>query len=503
MSKTLTISGRPADLLRLGVLAGVCLFITSCIGTQHAEYSDDTVDVPDSYGDIEVDGEGLTGWCSDFGAQKLDTLVDRAFRDNLDIRRSFATLEEARASARQTLAQRFPNVSGEARYQRTEQPTLPDAIQDQIDNNQYSLTLAASYEVDLWGRIANQHQAAKLSARAARRDAEAMAITISSEVAAAYFDVVYNRAREDLLERQLDASQRYLELTQLRLAQGRSTALDVNQQRQQLQSLEGRLHQIEASRRAASHQLAVLVGEPPQTKLAGDRDQLPEMPPSPGAGVPTDLLEQRPDVRAAMLRLKAADKRTAAAVKSLLPSISISLSPGYQAAELAELFSSFLLQGSASLAQPIFDGGQRFAEIDAAEARAEQALYSFGQTLLTAMREVRDALVRQTAQADYIESLREQRNSAQQALNLARERYQRGTIDYLRVLSALQTLQDVEQTLLDARRQQFSNRLGLCRALGGDWTDDLDPPPGPTERHDQSASDDPDADDSSSSTPSE
>jgi NodT family efflux transporter outer membrane factor (OMF) lipoprotein len=467
------------------LILGSTLWLTGCLGTQYTQYTDDTAEVPDTYGDVAVDGESMSGWCSDFGVARLGDLVDRALRDNLDLRRSWARLKESKATARQALAARLPNANAEFGYSRTEQPSLPPQVD--IDNNQFSASLAASYEVDLWGRLADQHQATRLDARATRQDAEAMAITISSNVASAYFDLVYNRARRDLLKRQLESSQRYLELTQLRLAKGRSTALDVNQQRQQVQSIQGRLAQIEASRAAAAHQLAVLVGEPPQTEVAGDRTELPGMPPSPDAGVPSDLLQNRPDVRAAMLRLKAADKRTAAAVKSLLPSISISISPFYQATELAKLFESFFWRASATATQPLFDGGRRFADIDIAEARAEQALYSFGQTLLTAMQEVRDALVRQTQQAEYIDSLEEQRRTANQALKLARERYQRGNMDYLRVLTALQTLQDVETSLLDARRQQFTHRLSLCRAVGGDWTDDLDAPAGPEQRRENSS----------------
>ena len=464
----------------LRTLAGlVCVALLSapaCRTTNYAEKTDETVDVPDAWDGVDLEGPELAGWCSNFDAPTLDKLVDRVFTDNLTMRNSWARLRQAKAAARQAAGARWPRASAEASVSRTPFPSLPEGVE--VNELQYKLSAAASYEVDLWGRLANRHQAAKLDAAAARADAEAMAITLSSRVAELWVNLVYQRSLEDLLREQLETSRKFLKLTRLQFSKGSTNALDITQQQQQVESIEGRLETIEAQQKVLENQLAVLVGEPPQKEVTSTRAELPNLPPRPDPGIPGDLLEQRPDVQAAYLRLKAADKRTAAAAKAILPSISLSVSPFFQASSLASLFENLLLQGTAALSQTLFQGGAQLAEIEASEARAQAQLYNWGQTLLDAMEEVQSALVRETQQAKFIESLRDQLDTAEKSLRLARERYRNGAATYFRVLTALQSVQSAQQNLLDARRQQLGNRLTLCRALGGggDWTEDLEPP---------------------------
>lgn len=461
-------------LLALLALAGVVTVTTGCQTTKYSEKSDELVEMPDAYAGVEVDGEPMQGWCSDFNAPQLDTLVDRVFRDNMNMRSSWARLKQAEAAARQAGAGRWPMLNVDTSVSRQPFPSLPEGVD--VNELQYSVSSAASFEVDLWGRLANQHQAAKLDARAARADAEAMAISLSARVADVWFNLVYQRALERLLEDQMETSRKFLKLTRLRFSRGSAGALDITQQEQQVESLRSRLAGVRATQRVLEHQLSVLVGEPPQNDVTGQRTELPELPARPGAGVPADLLQNRPDVRAAYLRLKAADKRTAAAAKAMLPGLSLRISPFFQAGELAKLFEDLLLQASAALSQPLFQGGRNLAQVDAAEARAEAQLYSWGNTVLQAMQDVQDALVQETQQQRVLESLQKQMATARKSLRLARDRYRNGAATYFRVLTALQSVQSVEQNVLDARRRQLSNRLSLCRALGGSWTEDLKRP---------------------------
>lgn len=456
-------------------IAGMLLAVfgvAACSGTKYTDEADEVVEMPGAYKETDVDGEPLERWCSDFDAPQLEGLVDRAFESNMNLRQGWARLKQASAAARQAGAARWPTVTAEGSLRRVEQPSIPVEIQ----NSQINASVGASYEVDLWGRMADRHKAAKLDRRAARADVEAMAMSLTTQIAENWFNLVHQRARVDLLESQYDVSERFLELTLVRLARGTTTALDVNQQRQQLQSLEGQLETARAQQETAKHQLAVLLGKPPQKDVTGDRRQLPEVPERPGTGVPADLLQRRPDIRAEMLRLKAADKRTAAAVKSQYPSLRLSANIFSQAGNLDQFFEEFFWDAMAAASQPLFDGGRRFAEIDNAESRAEAQLYAYGQAVLEALREVEDALALEDAQAGLVESLREQVETSRQALTLARERYQRGAADYLRVLTSLRSLQSVEQSLLNARRQRLSHRVQLCRALGGTWTEALEDP---------------------------
>ncbi len=460
----------------VGVLVACSLWMLQCQGTKYAEKRSEVVDLPDAYDSAEVEKQSLDQWCSDFGAPKLESLVQRAFEDNLDLNTSWARLKRARAAARQAGARRWPNLMAEGSYSRTEQPTLPDRIRDQVDKSQYRASLGAQYELDLWGRMANLQRAAELDAAAARADAESMAISVTSRIATTWFNLVYFRAREDLLKEQIETSKRFLELTRLRFSRGRSTSADVEQQRQRVESLRGQLANLQAQQEQAEHQLAVLVGSPPTEDVSGPRRELPELPTQPAPGAPADLLERRPDVRAAMQRLEALDQRTAAAVKDQLPTVQLSFDLFSQTANIQEMFQDLFWSAMTSISQPVFDGGRRFAAIDEAEARAEAQLYQYGKTLLEALRDVEDALVAEKKQAAFIESLRTQLESAQQVLTLNRQRYGQGASNYLRVLDALQSLQSLEQQILDARRQQLSNRVQLCRALGGRWTRELETP---------------------------
>ena len=494
---------RRMPVLLAGLLAA-SVMVSSCESTKYAEKTDEVVEVPDRYQTPEVTGEPLDKWCTDFDSPELEQLVAQSYERNLDLKAAWARLQQAEAVARQQGAPLWPWLSadGSATHQKTdfgaqfggELPTggqqpgggqQPDGGGEETDFfdtsdsfTTYRTSLAASYEVDVWGKIRSRWQAAKLDALATRAQAESLAMTLTSQIAENWLDMVYQRERIDLIEEQIDTSEKFYELTLLRLSQGTATALDVTQQKQNLESLRGQLALARASEATARNQLAVLLGYAPQQDLGLERQQLPDLAPLPDPGVPAELLTRRPDVRAAMVRVEAADERIEAAVAEQLPQLQLSASLFLQANEIANLFDQLLYNLSASLSQPIFQGGRLRAQIDQTEAAGAEAVFSYAQTLLTAMREVQDALIVESRQGEFIESLRAQLAAAERALELARDRYRRGALDYLRVLDAIQSLQISQQNLLDARRQRLSTRIRLCRALGGTWTEELTPSEG-------------------------
>lgn len=463
----------------IAAVAGLALATASCHAEKKADEADEIVEVPDTYGDVAVDGVATEQWCSDFGESSLDRLVEQTWQQNLDLKAAWARLEQSEAVVRESQAPLWPQMSVSASVNRSKQfigniDTPPGVDLSSDATNTFSVGAAASYEIDIWGKYRKRARAAALDRDAARAAAESLAVTLTSQVAEAWFDVVAQRERIELLEGQIEISEDYLDLTEMRFERGFATGLDLTQQQQNLESLRGQLATAQSVLQTAEHRVAVLTGRPPGTDIDIGARQMPEMPALPAPGVPADLIEQRPDVRAAMLRLKAADQRTAAEVADLLPTLRLSANVQYQAEEIANLFESLFYSLGAEAAQSVFEGGRRRAQVDRSEAVAKELLYTYGQTLLGAMREVRDALVLEQQQTTFIESLEKQVDSADSALEVARERYRRGALSYLRVLNALQSLQQVERTLLDARRQQFSHRISLCRALGGSWTRDLE-----------------------------
>ena len=264
--------------------------------------------------------------------------------------------------------------------------------------------------------------------------------------------------------------------TRLRLSQGVATALDVNQQDQQLEGLQGQLVRIEGQQAIAANRLAVLLGKAPLDGPMVGTAVLPELPPLPSAGAPGALLQRRPDVRSAHLRLQSADARTASAARDKLPKLNLSASMFLQATELGNLVDTVFWAITGTLSQTVWQGGRKDAVQAQAEAAAKERLWAYAKVVVQAIADVHNALVLEGSQTAFLERLGSQKDKAQIALDLARERYRSGSLDYLRVLTSLQSVQQLEQGLVDARRQQLSNRISLCRALGGSWTTELSDP---------------------------
>lgn len=463
--------GTPAKIREYSLIIGVIAMIAATAGCSGATHTptdtSQVVDLPERYS-VSSEGEALTSWCSDFDTAELDGLIERALDANFTLRAGFARLEQARALARQAGALQWPQVDlqVQAGHART---FAPPPVGSQT-NDRYSASLPAAYEVDLWGRIGATANAAELDALAGRDEVEALAISIAAQVTEAWLDIVEQRALIDLLERQLATNEQFLQSIYRRMGYGVASAPDIYQQQQQVDAILARLELARAGLELSEQRLAVLLGDDPQARLAGQRAELPELPPPPAIGVPADLLDNRPDVRAARRRVEAADWRTAAAIADRLPSLRLTGSLSIQALTPETLLEELFWSIGAGLTQSLFDGGRRSAEVDRAEAVTLERLYTYAQTLLTAMQEVEGALVLERQQLAYIEALDRQYEGAVTSLELESDRYVHGLSDYLRVLVSLQATQRLEQARLEAQRQLLSYRVQLCRAVGGDWT---------------------------------
>jgi outer membrane protein TolC len=260
-----------------------------------------------------------------------------------------------------------------------------------------------------------------------------------------------------------------LELMTLRFRRGQVGATDVLQQRRLVESGRGALSLAGANLQVLRHQLAVLIGRSPRDAVDDAGAALIDPPPLPATGVPSDLLQQRPDLRAARAELAAAGARVGAAVAERFPRLSLSASLSTGGAETANLFTEWLGNLAANLVAPLLDGGRRGAVVDQREAQLEQAFQAYRGAVLTALQEVEDALVQERRQAEYLRSLAAQLELADTVLERTRDSYLSGQVDYLRVLEALTSQQSLQLELLAARSQLVLYRIDLCRALGGDW----------------------------------
>lgn len=226
---------------------------------------------------------------------------------------------------------------------------------------------------------------------------------------------------------------------------------------------------LEASIITISHQLALLLGRMPNDNKDLKPETLAELPPLPKTGLPADLIENRPDVRAALNRVRAADERVAVAVADRLPALRLTASAGYSNRDAADIFDDLLWNIAGNILAPVLDGGRRKAEADRAEAAMKEQLAVCGTVLLTAMREVEDALVNESKQNETIERQQEQHEAARQTLKYARFRYKSGLTEYLPVMTALNREQTLARIMVDTRQQRLSYRIQLQRALGSSW----------------------------------
>ena len=387
---------------------------------------------------------------------------------SFDLQAAWSRVEAADARARESGAYLMPRVDATLAGNELTFPSSGIVNQFLLQGAAFDASLAAGFEIDLWGRLRNREVAALLDAEASVQDLRSLAITMSSVLAEVWFGIVAERELIALLESQQQTSERFLELTQLRFGQGLGPAQDIGRQREQLLGLQGRIDLARGRLESLEFQLAVLLG-------SGERQTPAESPglgplletaAQPGLGVPAELVERRPDLLAARRRVEAADRRAAAAVKEWLPSLSLNALLTGRALEIVDVLDDLVRQIGGAASQALYGGGGRRARIDQAYAAAEESLYLYAQSLVNAVGEVQTALSVGRSNRELVANLQARLREARRVLLLTSESYREGATDYLNVLTALLSQQGLEQALIDARRQQLASRLQLCRALG-------------------------------------
>lgn len=405
-------------------------------------------------------------WWVALGDKRLNALVEESLRGNFSLRRAWDRLQQSRALAVQSSAALWPDIDADATGSRTVTRT-PAAGRTYA--NARSLGLAASYEVDLWGRVRSTRDAARLDAYATAEDLGAAAVTLSAEVAGAWYKLSEQRRQLELLDEQIRTDEKYLEIITLRFSRGRGPGTDVLQQRQLVESVRGDRLLVESSIEVLEHRLAVLLGRAPGELDAGSPTTLPSLPPLPATGLPVATLRRRPDVRAAELRVQSADRRVAAAIADQFPRLSLSASASTTSERVRDLFDNWLASLAANLTAPLFDGEQRRAEVERTRAVVSERLNAYGEVVLQALKEVEDALAQEGKQAEYVKSLSVQLALAQKSTEQTRDNYAKGAMDFTRYLTTLLAYQRLQRTHLQARRELVQFRIDLYRALAGDW----------------------------------
>ncbi len=441
------------------LLAGVLAFVAGCASPEPAGPLP-FQDAPElsAAGGVPLPAR----WWTAFGDPALDLRVERALAGSFSLAAAWERLRAARAVARREASGLSFDLDAvfEAGYQDGE---------DIDGTTDFSLGLEARYEVDLWGRIRAEVDAERLRARATLADYQTAALSLSGEVALAWYRLAEAGLQLRILAEQVATNEAVLELLEARFAAGLIRSADVLRQRQLLEATREQEIVIAARIGVLTHQLAVLQGRPPQAAADTSAAALPPLPPLPQTGLPAELVARRPDIRAAQLRLEAADRDLAAAVSDQYPRLSLTASLLTAAERPENLFMSWLASIAGQLVAPLLDGGERRAEVERTAALKRQALAEYGDAVLVAFQEVEDALLRETRQSERILSLERQLALARQTYDQLRTQYLNGVVDYIAVLDTLTERQRLQRDIASERLALVELRIALYRALAGDF----------------------------------
>jgi multidrug efflux system outer membrane protein len=406
-------------------------------------------------------------WWESFEDAQLNALIERALGGNLSVAQAAARLRQAEATAVRSGAARFPEVAGEADVARSWAEGGPAG---NTATDRFSLGVRASYEVDLWGRVAAGYRSALASMAASRLDVEAAGMSVASEVTLTYFAWLQQSLTLETLKAQLVANQKMASVITMRFRTAQADAVDFLQQRQRVAGSRAALPLARAQLDQLYNRLAILVGVPPQSDLEISVVKLPGLPAMPAAGVPSTLLEQRPDIRSAQHRLLSADWNVSVARANRLPALRLTGGAAYGADELSLLFDQWTANLAAGLVGPLIDGGARRAEVARTRAVVDERVAAYRETVLRALGEVDDALKAELERVRYTQLIQRQYAAAEQTADESLRRYTRGIESYFKTLDLETVRQNLQIGVLRAEYDLLAVRVRLYRALGGDWS---------------------------------
>lgn len=460
--------GSLAPVLPLPILPLMCIYTFFCLTGCSLKVAD--VQLPyEPIQEFSLPGEteAPDRWWQAFDDSTLNILVDSALQANLPLKIAWYEFDEARALVKIASSARVPEIFLQL------QSGISRPEPDFAGGENTQLGLGTSYEADLWGRIRYSIHAEEYRFRASYYDYKTAAVTLTSEVALAWFRLKANSIQLQLVDEQLETNQQVLALIRNRFASGQVRGVDVLRQQQLVESTRQQRIALEVQRELLENQLSILLGQPP-SELAEAAAQLPDLPPLPQTGIPLQLVNRRPDVQSSFYLLQAADREVAAAISNKYPRLTFSLNAALRSNDLVGLFESQAISLGSSLLAPLFYGGRLRAQVDQTEAIRQQQLNEYGQTVLIAFQEIENALMQETKQVQQIEVIAKQVELAEKTFGQLRIEYLNGFTPYLDVLVILNQLQQLRRDLVNARLGLLEIRVDLYRALAGGFETERD-----------------------------
>jgi len=417
-----------------------------------------------------------TAWWKSFHDAELDSLVWRAAQSNLDVRAALARVREARATVRIVAADLAPSVDAAGsytaiRYSANGFPQFPSFIP--LQGDVYQAGFDAAWELDIFGGTRRAVEAARAQMAAAEFGRRNVLISVLAEVARDYVEARAYQRRLAVAEANIKAQEDVLALTRDRFSKGLTGDLDVEQADALLSSTRAQAPTFEKGFRDAAYHLSLLLGQPPGALLQEltNAAPIPAAPPNVPAGLPSELLQRRPDVQQAERQLAAATALIGVAASDLYPKFSLTGEAALQSVQLGDWFTAGSRYWSAGPTAQwrIFDAGRIRANVRAQNARADQALAAYEQSMLAAFTDVETALTAYAKEQTRRQSLEHGTQANEKAVALANSLYRNGLADFLRVLEAQRSLYQSQDTLIESERAVCSDLIALYKALGGGW----------------------------------
>jgi multidrug efflux system outer membrane protein len=442
-------------------------------------YEKPQMEVPARWSEMVPEGvitesppEALTRWWTQFEDPLLESLLERSLNQNTDFQIAQARIREARARRGVVAADFLPAIGTSGTYARS-RTSENTGVGIALEQDFFEAGFDANWEIDVFGGVRRSVEAADADIGASVESLRNVLVTLVSEVARNYLELRGNQLRVFIAKENVKAQKHTLEMTQARFKVGLSSQLDIEQARAQLTATEAQIPGLETLIKQSIHRIGVLLGQPPGAlvhELMVEKPistALPQVP----LGLPSDLLRRRPDIQQAERELAAATARIGVATADLFPRFFLTGALGLHSMEL----SSFLSAGSRfwsvgpTVAWPLFAGGRIRSNIEAQNARQEQALIFYEQVVLTSMEEVENALVAYAKEQATRRAIAESVAANQRAVEISQALYKKGLTDFLNVLVNQRFLYQAQDALAVSEQKVSTNLVALFKALGGGW----------------------------------
>lgn len=463
--------------LRLAPLLALLLLAGCAVGP---DYRRPDVDTPAAYkeaGDwkpAQPQDEAPRGnWWEAYGDAELDGLVAQVEVSNQNVRAAEAQYRQALALLGQAQAARFPTLTANMTATRSQGAASTNGSGESVGpgiRNSVRPSLNASWEADIWGQVARNVESNEASAQASAADLQAALLSAQATLVQSYLQLRVNDAQQRLLAQTIAAYERSLQITQNRYEAGVAGRVDVAQAETQLKSTQAQAVDLRAQRAQLEHAIAVLLGKAPANFSLAAVDGVPRLPALPG-GLPSALLERRPDIAAAERRMAAANAQIGVAEAAFFPALTFNAAAGYQGTSLSHLFTlpnRFWSLGPA-LALTLFDAGARASQKEGAVAGYDKSVATYRQTVLSAFQEVEDNLAALRVLTEEAEFQAAAAHAAAEALQLTQNQYDAGTVGYLNVVTTQAAALSAARSELDIAGRRLVANATLLKALGGGW----------------------------------